>query len=112
MYNLLWTFFLLLYSGTILVLLILGISTPSLLILPFYLFVPGYAFVAVLFPQLRILEKAFMSIGFTVALFVGVKSFIQTFAFVGLFSELSLVTVFSAICLITKLIMVMKSGKS
>ena len=111
-YSQLWTFLLLLYSGIILVFLILRISTPSLLILPFYLFVPGYAFVAVLFPQSRSLEKAFMSIAFSVALFVGGKSLIRTFVLVGLFSELSVVTIFSAICLITKLIMVIKSGKS
>ena len=112
MYNRLWTFLLLLYSGTMLVFLILGISTPSLLILPFCLFVPGCAFIVVLFPQLRNLENAFMSIAFSIALFVGIKSFIQTFVLTGLFSELYVVVIFSAICLIAKLIMVIKSGKS
>jgi len=111
-YNLLWTFLLLLYSGTILIFLILGFSTPSLLILPFCLFVPGYALVAVLFPQLRNLEKTFTSIGFSIGLFVGVKSFIQTFLLMDPFSELSVVIIFSAVCLITKLIVTVKSGKS
>ena len=111
-YNRLWAFLLLLYSGTILIFLILGISIPSLLILPFCLFVPGYALVAVLFPQLRNLEKAFTSIAFSIALFVGVKSFIQAFVLMDPSSELPVVIIFSAICLITKLIMVIKSGKS
>ena len=112
MYNLLWIFFLLLYSAAILVFLILGISTPSLFILPFCLFLPGYAFVAVFFPRSSNLEKVLMSIAFSMALFVGIKSFIRTFAFKGLFSELSFVTIFSIICLITKLVIVIKSGKS
>lgn len=108
----LWTFLLLLCSATILIFHVLEISTPSLLILPFCLFVPGYAFVAVFFSQLRNLERALMSIAFSVALFVGIKSFIQTFALMDIYSELSVVTILSAICLITKLIVTVKSGKS
>lgn len=111
-YNRLWTFLLLLISGIILVFLIFGISTPPFLILPFCLFVPGYAFVSIIFPQQSNLEKTFMSIAFSIALFVGIRSFIQTFVLVSLFSELSFVTIFSAICLIIKLIMDIKSGKS
>lgn len=111
-YNRLWIIFLLLYSGTILVFLVLEISTPSLLVLPFCLFVPGYALVAVLFPESRNLEKTLMSIAFSIALFVGIRSFIQTFALRSVFSALSFVIILSVICLITKLIMVIKSGKS
>lgn len=102
--NRLWTYFLLFYSGLLFTFLTLGIPAPSILVLPFSLFVPGYAFVAVVFPRLRGLEKVVTSIGFSIGLIVGIKSFMQTFAETYLFSELAVLTIFSAACLIVKLI--------
>lgn len=100
----LWTFFLLLISGTILAFLILGIPAPSLLVMFFCFFIPGHAFVALVFSQLNKLEKAVASIGFSMGFFVGLKSLIQTFGFVGFFSELAVLTIFSVALLIVKLV--------
>lgn len=100
----LWTFFLLLISGTILTFFVLGIPAPSLLIVFFCFFVPGYAFVALVFSEIDELEKVVASIGFSIGFFVGLKSFIQTFGFVGLFSEVAVLTIFSAALLIVKLV--------
>jgi uncharacterized membrane protein len=100
----LWTFFLLLISGTILISIILGIPAPSLLILFFGFFIPGYAFVALVFSELDELEKVVASIGFSIGFFVGLKSFTQTFGFVGLFSEVAVLTIFSVALLFVKLV--------
>ena len=100
----LWTFFLLLISGTVLIFLILGIPAPSLLILFFCFFIPGYAFVALVFSEIDELEKVVASIGFSIGFFVGLKSLIRTFGFVGLFSEVAVLTIFSVSLLIVKLV--------
>lgn len=100
----LWAYLLLLYSGLILIFLTLRTQPPLLLIMPSYIFTPGYALVAVFFPKLRKLEKVVMSLAFSIGLIVGIKSFMQTFATTELFSELALVTVFSAVCFIVELI--------
>jgi len=100
----LWTSLLLLYSVSMLIFLVLRTPAPSLMIVPFFVFVPGYAFVAVALPKLGKLDKVVMSIGFSVAFIAGIKSFMLTFAIVGLFSELAVLTILSAACLIVKLI--------
>lgn len=102
--NRLWMCFLLFYSVVMFILFVVGTPAPSLLILPFFVFVPGYAFVVVVFPELRKPEKVVISIGFSVAFIVGIKSFIITFAITGVFSELTVLTIFSAVCLIVRLI--------
>lgn len=100
----LWTFFLLSVSVAILIVLMFGVPIPSPLILFFCLFIPGYAFVALVFSQLNKLEKAVASIAFSISLLVGLRSLIQTFGFVGLFSEVDILTIFSVTLLIVNLV--------
>jgi len=100
----LWVAFLLFYSGSMFIFLIPGIQVPSIfLILPFYIVVPGYVFASFFFPHLRILEKAVVSIGFNLALFVGIKALMHMLNITGLFPEFVILTIFSVICLIIKL---------
>lgn len=100
----LWIYFLLFYSGTITVFLILGTSTSPLLIFPFLIFVPGYALVAIVFPKSLKPEKVMMSIGFSVALSAGIKSIMITYSITGLFSELVVLAILSSVLLMVKLI--------
>jgi len=100
----LWTSFLLFYSVVVFIFLVLGTPTSSVVMMPFFVFVPGYAFVAVFFPKSHKLEKVLMSIGFSIAFVAGTKSFMQTFKMIGLFSELVIPTIFSTVCLIAKLL--------
>jgi uncharacterized membrane protein len=100
----LWAFLLLAVSVTILILPIFGIPSPSLLVLFFSLFIPGYAFVALVFSRLNMLEKTVASIALSLGLLVGIRSFIETFGYVGLFSELDVLEVFSTILLTAKLL--------
>jgi uncharacterized membrane protein len=100
----LWTLFLLSISATILILPIFGIPAPSLLVLSFCLFIPGYAFVALVFSQLNRLEKTVASLVLSIGLLVGFRSLIETFGFTSLFSEVNILTIFSVILLIVKLV--------
>jgi len=100
----LWTPLLLLISGAIFIFLTLEIPTPSPLVLLFSLFVPGYAFIDLVFSELNKPEKAVASLGFSLSLLVGLKSLIQTFGYIGLFSELTLLAIFSSVLLIVKLV--------
>lgn len=96
--------FFLLYSVAILVFLIFRVSIPFFLILPYLLFIPGYALVAILFPKSPKFEKTFMSMGFSIALFVGINSLIQMFMLGELLSGLPLVVIISALCLTVNII--------
>ncbi len=100
----LWIPFFLLYSIAFFGVLVFGVSVPSLLFLPYLLFIPGYALVSILFPRSPKFEKTFMSIGFSIALFVGIKSLIQAFRLGGTLSGLPLLVIVSALCLIINII--------
>lgn len=103
--NLLWDAFLLFYSGLTFAFLIMGpLASPSLLILPFYLIVPGYVFVDIFFPKLSRLEKAVLSIGLSVALLIGIKGLVQTFKATYILSEFTILAVFSLIYFLAKLV--------
>jgi len=100
----LWIFILMVYSLLMLMFFILQIlALPTIFILPFYLFVPGYAFTVAAFTHLRKLEKIIVSLGVSIALFTGIKGLTQTFGLKGLFSVSEILAIFSVVCLIVKL---------
>lgn len=97
----LWKFFLLIYSLSLLILLVPGV--PGLLgslLIPFYLFVPGHAMGKHFFRDLDVYEDITMSVGLSVALFVSVRGVIQTFRLAGMLSELPILVAISAVSLV------------
>jgi len=97
----LWALFLLLVSGALLVSIVLDFPTPWFLTLLFYLYVPGYAFVAILF-RLNVVEETLAAIGFSVCMFLGLRSLIQTFR-LSFFPESMIFIILSLFLLILRL---------
>jgi len=100
----LWITFLLFYSFLILIQQVLGNQPSLILYIPFLIFVPGYAFSQALIPQLFWLEKITISLVLSLALLIGLKSLMQTFRIVGIFSETTITTILAIIFLIAVLI--------
>lgn len=99
----LWIGILLVYS-----ILMFFLGTPALpfvFVVPFYLFIPGYALVEVFFAHRRKLEKVVMSMGLSLGLLVGIRV-LKDMRVLGLtrpISEHTLLAIFSVVCLIVKL---------
>lgn len=100
----LWIIFLLLYSVIMLIFQISANSIPATFNIPFYIFIPGYAFAEALLSHLHRLEKITISLAFSLAILVGFKGPIRAFKMVGLVSEKTIVTILAMICLTTVLI--------
>lgn len=96
-------FLLLIYSGVMLIVTIFEAQTEFILTFPLYFLLPGYAFIEFAFPQIIKIEKALASVGLSIALFVGINAFIQTFQISQLFSELTIVIIVTILFLIAKL---------
>jgi len=101
----LWTVCLLIYSFSSLALFVPGArSLSAFFLIPLYLFVPGYALARLFFQNLDIIEGVFVSIGLSVALFLGVKGAIQTFGLSDLLSEVPILVAISAVSLVAGII--------
>jgi len=103
---------LLLYSVVVLVsLLFKPLISLRLIVLPFYIFVPGYAFTTLFLPRLRAIEKVIASLGLSLALFLGIKSFIYTFSLEYFFQGSVILSIISILFLVSNLILEMFRGK-
>jgi len=98
----LWIIFLLLYSSLILIQQIIG-NPIQFLYISFLIFIPGYAFTEAVLPQISKLEKIAVSFALSLALLIGLRSLMQTFKIVALFSETTLATILAIVCLIAVL---------